>query len=319
MSDFTSSFWGLYVAILTLVSILACGVLLYAMGRTRVQPSAQQSLGKAGNTTGHAWDEDLAEYNNPLPRWWMWLFYITIVFGLGYLVLYPGLGKLPGVLGWTSAGAYASEVKEFDARVAPLYAKYLAMDIKQVAADPQARAMGERLFLNHCAQCHGSDAGGGKGFPNLRNHDWLYGGDPATIKETISNGRNGIMPAFGAALGEGGVKDVASYVRSLSRLPADNLRAALGKPLFMQYCAACHGADGKGNQQLGAPNLTHPSGVWLYGGSEPTVIETIAKGRGEASTVTRMPAHKDLLEEGQIQLLAAYVWGLSNLKAGGTP
>lgn len=319
MSDFTSGFWGLYIAILTLVSILACGVLLYSMGKMRVKPPAQNLDDKAADTTGHVWDIDLAEYNNPLPLWWMWLFYITIAFALGYLVLYPGLGKLPGIFGWTSAGAYANEVKDFDANVKPLYAKYLAMDVKAVAADPQARAMGERLFLNHCAQCHGSDAGGGKGFPNLRHHDWLYGGDPATIKETITNGRNGIMPPFGAVLGDEGVKNVASYVRLLSGLPNDGLRAQIGKPLFAQNCAACHGPDGKGNPQLGAPDLTHPSGVWLYGSSEPTIIETISKGRGEASTITRMPAHKDLLDEGKIQLLTAYVWGLSNLKVAATP
>jgi cytochrome c oxidase cbb3-type subunit III len=314
MSDFTSDFWGLYVAIAELVSILACGTLLYSMGKVRVQRPVAKPGEPGGNTTGHVWDEDLAEYNNPLPRWWMWLFYITIAFGLGYLVLYPGLGKLPGVLGWTSAGAYASERQALDDKLKPLYAKYLAMDVKDVAADAQAHAMGERLFLNNCAQCHGSDAGGSKGFPNLRDNDWLYGGEPQQIKESISNGRNGIMPPFGGVLGEGGVKNVADYVRSLSGLPNDGLRAQLGKPLFMQYCAACHGAEGKGNQLLGAPNLTDQ--IWLYGSSEATIIETVGKGRGTVGTTTRMPAHKDLLDEGKIQLLTAYVWGLSNLKTG---
>jgi cytochrome c oxidase cbb3-type subunit III len=314
MSDFNSDFWSLYVAGFTLVSILACGVLLYLMGRMRVQAPPSKAQGEHADTTGHVWDENLAEYNNPLPRWWMWLFYITIVFSLGYLVFYPGLGKVPGIFGWTSAGAYSDEVQSTDEQVKPLYAKYLAMDAKQVAADAQAHAMGERLFLNNCAQCHGSDAGGSKGFPNLRDSDWLYGGDPETIKLTITNGRNGIMPSFGAALGPDGVKNVASYVRTLSGLPSDGLRAQLGKPLFTANCAACHGLEGKGNPAVGAPNLTHPSGVWLYGSSEATVIETITKGRGSASTVTRMPAHKDLLDEGKIHLLTAYVWGLSNVK-----
>jgi cytochrome c oxidase cbb3-type subunit 3 len=317
MSDFTSEFWSLYVTVLTLVSILACGVLLFAMGRMRVKASTPKASGATSNTTGHVWDEDLAEYNNPLPRWWMWLFYITIVFSLGYLVLYPGLGNVPGVLGWTSEGAHASEVKELDATVAPLYAKYLAMDVKQVAVDAKARAMGERLFLNHCAQCHGSDAGGAKGFPSLRDKDWLYGGEPDVIKASITNGRNGIMPPFGPALGGEGVKNVAHYVRSLSGQPVNGLLAQLGKPLFLQNCAACHGMDGKGNPQVGAPNLTDP--IWLYGGSEATVTETITKGRGQASTVTRMPAHKDLLDDGKIQLLTAYVWGLSNAAPRGTP
>lgn len=314
MSDFTSGFWGIYVAVIALASIAGCAALLYAMGRMRVRrPLAKP--GEGPGTTGHVWDEDLAEYNNPLPRWWMWLFYITIVFGIGYLILYPGLGNLPGLLGWTSAGAYASERKEFDDRLKPLYAKYLAMDIKSVAADPQARAMGERLFLNNCAQCHGSDAGGSKGFPNLRDNDWLYGGDPEQIKASITNGRNGIMPPFGAALGEEGVKNVAAYVRSLSGLPHDELRAQQGKVLFAQNCVACHGPEGKGNQLIGAPNLTDQ--IWLYGSSEATIIETISKGRGAApGATTRMPAHKDTLDEGKIQLLTAYVWGLSNVKAG---
>jgi cytochrome c oxidase cbb3-type subunit III len=310
MSDFTSEFWAYYVVLLTLVSVGGCAVLLFVMGRMRVQKEPSQD-GQVG-TTGHVWDQDLVEYNNPLPRWWMWLFYITIVFALGYLVLYPGLGNLSGLLGWTSAGAYANEVKAVDASVAPLYKKYLAMDVKEIAADPKARAMGERLFLTYCAQCHGSDAGGAKGYPNLRDDDWLYGGDPATIHDSIANGRNGIMPPFGEVLGDEGVKNVAAYVRTLSGLPADGLRAQLGKPLFAQNCVACHGADAKGTQALGAPNLTDQ--IWLYGSTEATIIETISKGRGTASSITRMPAHKDTLDEGKIQMLTAYVWGLSQTK-----
>jgi cytochrome c oxidase cbb3-type subunit 3 len=311
MSDFTSDFWSLYVTVLTLVSIAACALLLYRLGKMKVQAAPKQVAGGGVDTTGHVWDGDLAEYNNPLPRWWMWLFYITIVFGLAYLALYPGLGNTPGALGWTSRGAYATEVKEADATVAPLYAKYLAMDLKAVAADPQAHAMGERLFLTYCAQCHGSDAGGGKGFPSLRDKDWLYGGDPQTIKESITNGRNGIMPPWGPVIGDEGVKNVANYVRSIAGLPAESARAQAGKAVFAQNCVACHGPDGKGNVALGAPNLTDE--VWLYGSTLPTIMETIAKGRGSASAVTRMPAHKDLLDEGKIQTLAAYVWSLSNV------
>jgi cytochrome c oxidase cbb3-type subunit 3 len=312
MSDFTSEGWSIYVAVLTLVSIFACVVLLYVMGRVRAQ--ARKDATATPDTTGHSWDGDLAEYNNPLPRWWMWLFYITIVFSLLYLLLYPGLGTFRGMFGWTSANAYTNERTEVDDRVKPLYAKYLAMDVKNVAADPQARAMGERLFLNYCAQCHGSDAGGSKGYPNLRDNDWLYGGTPDDIKASITNGRNGIMPQFGPVLGEEGVKNVVAYVRSLSGLAHDNLRAQLGKSIFTQNCAACHGLDGKGNTQLGAPNLT--DAIWLYGGSEATITETISKGRGTAGDITRMPAHKDRLDEGKIQLLTAYVWSLSNAKSG---
>lgn len=306
MSDFTSEGWGVYVAVATLVSIIACGVLLYVLGRMRVTREPGQNV----ETTGHVWDGDLAEYNNPLPRWWMWLFYATIAFALVYLALYPGLGKLPGAFGWTSTDAYSSEMRDADARLQPLYAKYLTMDPKLVASDRDALAMGERLFLNYCSQCHGSDAGGSKGFPNLRDTDWLYGGEPQAIKASITDGRNGIMPPFGAALSGENIRDVVQYVRSLSGLPSDGLRAQLGKPVFAQNCAACHGVDGKGNQQIGAPNLTDR--VWLYGSTEATITESITKGRGEASAITRMPAHKERLDEGKIQLLTAYVWSLSN-------
>ena len=309
MSDFTADGWGLYVAIATLMSIAGCGVLLHVLGRMRV---VRVKRGEQVETTGHVWDGDLAEYNNPLPRWWMWLFWITIVFALVYLVLYPGLGKSAGALAWTSTTEYSDEVRAFDARIAPLHEKYRGMNIKAVAADDQARAMGERLFLNYCAQCHGSDAGGSKGFPSLRDNDWLYGGEPENIRDSIRNGRNGIMPPFAATLGDEGVRNVVAYVRSLSGLPSDNVRAQLGKPVFAQNCAACHGADGKGNQQVGAPNLTDR--IWLYGSTEAAITETVARGRGEASAVTRMPAHKDRLDEGKVQLLAAYVWGLSNVK-----
>jgi len=318
MSDFTSGFWNWYVIVLTLASIGYCGWLLWVTGRARVKPgptaapTAAGQGGKGVETTGHVWDGDLAEYNNPLPRWWMWLFWITIVFGLVYLALYPGLGTIQGVLGWTSANAYARERADADAKVKPIYEKYLAMDLKQVAADPAARGMGERLFLNNCAQCHGSDGGGSRGFPNLRDNDWLYGGAPETIRESITDGRMGVMPPLGGALGEEGVKDVVAYVRSLSGLPNDGLKAQLGKPLFAQICAACHGADGKGNQAVGAPNLT--DAIWLYDSSEATIAEGVNKGRhiGINPDHRPMPAHKDLLAPGKIQVLAAYVWGLSN-------
>jgi cytochrome c oxidase cbb3-type subunit 3 len=304
MSDFTSSFWEFTIGIITVVSIIACAVLLKTMSSRRVAGGTTQ-------TTGHTWDEDLGEYNNPLPRWWIWLFYITIAFGLAYLVLYPGLGGYAGSYKWTSTGEYEAEVKEANAQYGPLFAKYAAQDLKQVAADPQARAIGQKLFLNYCAQCHASDAGGSKGFPNLTDRDWLYGGEPETIKTTILNGRNGIMPPLGAVLGEEGIKDVAHYVLSLSGLKSDPARAARGKEKFA-VCAACHGLDGKGNPQLGAPNLTDQ--VWLYGSSEATIIETITKGRNNV-----MPAHKDFLGEAKVHILAAYVYSLSNPQTAGKP
>jgi cytochrome c oxidase cbb3-type subunit 3 len=299
MSDFTSEAWSLYIAVITVVSIVACAVLLTALSTRRLQK------GEQAGTTGHTWDEDLTELNNPLPRWWMWLFYITIVFGAIYLVLYPGLGSFGGYLGWSSRGQFENEMKRADERFGPIYKKFLAQDIKQVAADPEARAIGQKLFLNYCAQCHGSDAGGARGFPSLRDHDWLYGGDPETIQTSIAEGRSGLMPPLGAAVGgDVGAKDVAHYVLSLSGRTHDSLRAHRGKAKFNTICMACHGMDGKGNKQIGAPNLT--DNVWLYGGTESAIIETILNGRNG-----RMPAHKDYLDPAKIHLLAAYVYGLS--------
>ena len=297
MSDFTSDFWSIYIALITIVSIVACCVLLFSFSST--------TTGGQGETTGHVWDEDLQKRNNPLPRWWMWLFVITIVFSLIYLVLYPGLGTYAGTFGWSSKGQYEAEQKVAAAQYGPIFDKYLKQDLQAVAADPEARAIGQRLFLNYCAQCHGSDAGGSKGFPNLRDSDWLYGGDPKTIQASIAEGRNGVMPPLGAAVGgEEGARDVAHYVLSLSKRTHDELRAARGKAKFESVCAACHTPAGTGNPALGAPNLT--DGVWLWGGSETTILETINKGR-----INQMPAHKQFLDDGKIHLLAAYVYGLS--------
>jgi cytochrome c oxidase cbb3-type subunit 3 len=299
MTDFSNDFWSFYVALISVISIAACAVLLFVCTTRKLAP------GEKANTTGHVWDGDLNEWNNPLPRWWMWLFYITIVFALAYLVLYPGLGSYGGALKWSSQHQYNDEQKRAGEVYGPLFAKYLQQDIPSVAGDPAAREIGQRLFLNHCAQCHGSDAGGSRGFPSLRDRDWLYGGDPETIKASITNGRDGAMPALGSALGGAeDVKNVAHYVMSLSGRTHDELRAAMGKPKFMAICAACHQATGRGTPALGAPNLTDE--VWLYGGSEATIIETISNGRSD-----HMPAHKDVLDQAKIHLLTAYVYGLS--------
>lgn len=302
MSDFTSGFWNWYVALITVLSILGCGILLWSQSTHKVRIGQD---GQPEKTTGHVWDEDLTELNTPMPRWWMGLFYLTIVFGIGYLVLYPGLGSYAGKLGWQSSGAYKAEVKKANLDYSPLFDKYLAQDIKAVARDPQAQEIGQRLFLNYCAQCHGSDARGNKGYPNLTDKDWLYGGEPSVIKETIMKGRHGQMPPMGAALGsDKDIENVAHYVRSLSGLTADPVKVAFGKPKF-GACAACHGADAHGNPALGAPNLTDK--VWLYGGSAETVMETIRKGRDNT-----MPAWGEFLGEGKSHVLAAYVWSLSN-------
>ncbi len=297
MSQFSSSFWDWYIGVITVLAIIACGVFLKMQSTRRVPGSGTE-------TTGHTWDENLGEYNNPLPRWWMWLFYITIVFGLAYLYLYPGLGSYRGSLGWTQVGQLQAEMDEANRQYGPLYEKFSTLDPKELSTQPEAVAIGQKLFMNHCAQCHASDGAGSKGFPNLTDKDWLYGGTPEVIKTTITQGRQGIMPPLGAALGEQGTKNVTHYVLSLSGSTHDTLRASQGQALFAQSCAACHGAEGKGNAQLGAPNLTDK--IWLHGSGEANLIETISKGRHNV-----MPAHQGLLSEAKIHLLTGYVLSLS--------
>jgi cytochrome c oxidase cbb3-type subunit 3 len=301
MSIFTSSFWDVYIAVISLVSIIACGIFLKVQSVRRSTET---------DTSGHTWDGDLTEYNNPLPRWWAWLFYLTIAFALLYLVLYPGLGSYRGTLGWTQLAQLDEENRAADARFGPIYEKFAAQDATALAKSPEAMAIGQRLFLNHCAQCHASDAGGSRGFPSLADRDWLWGGSPEAIKTTITDGRTGVMPQLGAAIGgDEGAKNLAHYVLKLSGRTYDSLRAHDGEGKFKAVCVACHGTDGKGNPQLGAPNLTDD--IWLHGGTQDAIIETITKGRASL-----MPAHKDLLSPAKIHLLTSYVYSLSQ---GGAP
>lgn len=301
MSDFTSNFWSIYVTGIVLTSILACVLLLWFSGKAHAMTASD-------NSTGHVWDGDLREMNNPLPRWWAWLFIITIIFAFAYLALYPGLGTYKGQLGWSSAGQHQAEVDKGNAETAPLYAKFAAMPPEEVAKDAQAMAIGERLFMNNCASCHGSDARGNKGFPNLADNDWLGGGTPDNIKANIVNGRVGMMPPMAAAVGSADdVKNVAQYVLSLSGSPHDSVKASLGKEKFA-VCAACHGADGKGMHALGSANLTDK--IWLHGSSEAAIISMINNGKTNV-----MPPQGKAFTEPQIHVLASYVWGLSNTGA----
>jgi cytochrome c oxidase cbb3-type subunit III len=305
MSDFKTEFWSVYVAAISVVSILACLLLLWITARKKV-------TSQADNTTGHVWDGDLREMNNPMPRWWMWLFVITIIFGFLYLAAYPGLGSYKGQLGWTTRGEYDAEVDQANKELAPLYAQFTVKKVEELAGDANAMAIGERLFMNNCSQCHGSDARGSKGFPNLTDGDWLHGGNPDKIKETITNGRRGQMPVMAAAVGTpGDVKNVANYVLSLSNSAHDSVRAQLGKSKFTA-CAACHGMDGKGNQAVGAPNLTDD--VWLHGWGEQAVVNMINNGK-----INEMPAQGGKLTAAQIHVLTAFVWGLSNKAAPAKP
>lgn len=287
---------SIFIIALTVANIAGALWLLWWTRRTRGEQATTE-------TTGHVWDEDLTELNNPLPRWWLWLFIITVAFGGVYLALYPGLGQFGGVLGWTSSGQHAVQAAANAKRIEQTLAPFADRSIVALAGDPAALNIGRNLFLNNCAACHGSDGGGAPGFPNLTDKDWQWGGDPDTIVATISDGRTGVMPPWGEVLGARGVEDVMDYVFSLQgrMLTSGDIKA--GGEKFGQLCAACHGVDARGNQALGAPNLT--DGAWLHGGSLVAVRESISKGRTGA-----MPAHGARLGPTRVKLLAAYVLSL---------
>jgi cytochrome c oxidase cbb3-type subunit III len=300
VSDFFSSGWSIFIAAVTIVGLLACLALLIVASKRQVMAN--------DNTTGHVWDVDLKELNNPLPRWWMVLFVLTVVFSAGYLVLYPGLGASKGQLNWSSSGQYQAEQAKAAAAMAGVYAPFAAMDAATLAKDAKAMGIGERLFVNNCAQCHGSDGKGSKGFPNLTDGDWQWGGTHEQVMASIQNGRAGNMPPMAAAVGTAeDVKNLANYVLSLSNAPHNPVAAELGKPKFA-VCAACHGADGKGNTALGAHNLTDK--IWVHGWGEEFIVGMINNGKQNV-----MPAQGSRLTPEQIRVLGAYVLSLSK----GTP
>jgi cytochrome c oxidase cbb3-type subunit 3 len=295
--DFTSDFWKWFITVPTVLGILWCGYFAYRY--------SGRSAGQKVETMGHVWDGDLQEYNNPLPRWWLNMFYLTVAWGAVFLVFYPGLPVFEGLKKWTQYKQYEAEIAAADAKYGPIFEKFAGQDIPALAANTEAITVGKRLFATYCIQCHGADARGARGYPNLADGDWLWGGAPEQIQETILNGRQGVMPPWGELLGEEKVNDVSEYVLSLSGRPVDATVAARGKEVFTQNCVACHGADGKGNPALGAANLTDD--IWLYGGSQERVRETIIGGRQG-----RMPAHKEFLGEAKVHLLAAYVYSLTH-------
>lgn len=292
-----SESWHWYVVILTIANILG----IYWLIRWTSKIKAGES--KQGEVTGHKWDEDLEEYNNPLPRWWLWSFYITIFFSVVYMVLYPTLGNYQGLLGWSQTGQYSEEVEKANASYGPIFAGFRSEDIPTLAKNEQATAIGHRLYINYCATCHGSDAGGARGFPSLKDSDWLYGNDPMQIKHSITYGRNGFMPAFGH-LTDAQLNEVTAYVMSLSGREVLPDQVAAGKQLYQNNCMACHGAEGTGNQAMGAANLT--DNIWLHGGSPGSVKLSIAKGR-----TGYMPPNGEYLGEDKIHLLTAYIYSLS--------
>lgn len=289
--------WGIYVAVISLLNIIG---MIWLLKVTAKQPKEEMEQ----ETTGHEWD-GITELNTPLPRWWLWLFYLTIVFALGYLAVFPGLGNMKGYFGWSQENQYAQERSAYDEKYAAFYDQYLEQSHEELAVNTKAMGTAKNMFLQYCAGCHGSDGGGAIGFPNLTDQDWLYGPDEASIKLTLVNGRNGMMPGFGAAFTEEDRNGLVAYVLNLSTKTKDDpALIAKGEAKFQMMCAACHGAEAQGNQFMGAPNLADT--IWLYGGRPEDLHETLINGRAGV-----MPAHGDILSPAKIHLLAAYVKSLS--------
>ncbi len=292
-----SNFWGNWIVILTSITIIAVTWLLFA-NRKRDNTLDQ--------TTGHKHD-GIEEYDNPLPAWWFFMFVATIVWGIGYLAAYPGMGNYEGFLGWSQQSQHDAEVAKAEAKYRAMRDHYLALPVEDIAQDRAVRKMGQRLFRNYCAQCHGADARGAYGFPNLTDNDWIWGGDIEAIKHTLVNGRQASMPAWGAILGDQGIQELTAHLLTLNQRSADSALASAGAQKFNMYCAACHQPDAKGNPLLGAPNLTDD--IWLYGGSESEIAQTLRNGRNGI-----MPAQSRLLSEDKIHILTAYIYGLSSTK-----
>ncbi|WP_257293399.1 cytochrome-c oxidase, cbb3-type subunit III [Endozoicomonas sp. YOMI1] len=294
-----SNFWHWWIVLLTTACLVLVTWVLFATRKTQRKEMTEE-------TTGHAYD-GIEEYDNPLPHWWFIMFVATLVFTVGYLILYPGMGKWAGILGWTQVNELEQNQQKHDRKYAPEFARYAATPIEQLINNPKALKMGERVFINNCALCHGMDAGGNFGFPDLVDNDWLYGGTPDAIKATIVHGRQGQMPAWGAVIGDIGVKQVASYTRELSGIDtgASEADLAVGEKIFSTTCAVCHNADGTGNFALGAPNLTN--NIWLYGSSQAQVEYTIRQGRNGV-----MPPWNDILGEEKVHLVTAYVYSLTH-------
>lgn len=294
-----STFWSLWIILLT----SACLVLVIWVLMANRKVAVRDDEDPENRTTGHVYD-GIEEYDNPLPRWWFNLFIATLIYGLGYLIWYPGMGAFKGIGGWTSKGQLEGQQADAVAGYEKSYGKFSEMSIEELAFEPKAIKMGSRLFANNCAVCHGADAGGNFGFPDLTDKDWLYGGKPDQIQASITHGRSGSMPAWGAILGEKKLTQLADYVLQVSGQEHNAESAKLGDTLFSQNCAACHGQNAKGMKSVGAPNLTDD--IWLYSGTREGITQSLRNGRAN-----QMPAQKTLLREDKIHVLAAYVYSLS--------
>ncbi|NKB37219.1 MAG: cytochrome-c oxidase, cbb3-type subunit III [Gammaproteobacteria bacterium] len=298
MADFTSAFWDWFIIALTLLSIIGLLIFTLKVGARKFVP------GEKAESMGHVWDEDLHELNNPAPRWWYLGFIISIFWGILYLFLYPGLGSFSGYLGWSQIAQYEEEIAQAKQTFGPIFDEFKNEKIEDLARNPKALLVGQRLFSTYCTTCHGSDARGARGYPNLTDNDWLYGGDSVAIKTSIMKGRQAAMPPWGSLLKDAEIHAVAEYIRTLGGLSADDSLAAKGKANYSQYCMVCHGANGEGNPALGSPNLADD--IWLYGGSSKKIIESIKDGRNGL-----MPPHENFLGEAKVHILAAYVYSLS--------
>ena len=300
MTGGLTTFWSIWVSVIVLGVIFGCWWLLWATRKNQTTDTETEQ------TMGHSFD-GIEEYDNPLPKWWFYLFTGSVIFSLIYLVLYPGLGDFQGVLGWSSHGQWREEMKQAERKYGPIFAKYGSTPIKELVKNPDALQMGQRIFVNNCAVCHGSAGHGNVGFPNLTDNDWLYGGAPATIIQTITNGRHGQMPAHGLMpnMSDQQVDELVNYILSFTNRERSKEKAAEGAKLFQKACAACHGPDAKGNHAIGSANLT--DSIWLYGGDYQTIKYTINHGRGGV-----MPAWGDKLSKDKIHIVAAYVYSLSH-------
>ena len=294
-----TTFWAWFVAAGTIIFIIWAVWLILWSAKQGPQGKEDADL------VGHKWDGDLEEWNNPAPKWWLYLYFITIIFGIGYLVAFPGLGIFDGVLNWSQESQYEAEMQNAAARYEPIYERFAAMDFEARAANPEAQKLGASLYASYCTTCHGSDARGAPGFPNLADNDWQWGSTEDAIYRSIYNGRQAVMTPWAQVLGsDEAVENMVSYVRSLSGLEEADEAAMSAKTQFTTFCAACHMPTGTGNPALGAPNLTDD--IWLYGSSRETIREAIEKGRQG-----QMPAHGELLGENRTKILAAYVYSLS--------
>ncbi len=302
-----SNAWSIWIIVIVALHIIAYAWLLFSTSKMKAKDH------KKGETTGHEWD-GIKEYNNPLPKWWLYMFVLTIIFAVVYLVLYPGMGNYKGTLDWTQEKEWAAENEVVKAKKAELFATFINKSIPEMikpvinedgSIDNTAMEIGERLFANHCSTCHGSDAGGAIGFPSLIDDDWLYGSKPENILQSIAQGRNGVMPPWGAALGDEGVTQVAAYIRNFTVPGQDQNEVAEGQKKYSMFCIACHGADAKGNQMLGGPNLTDD--IWLHSYDDSRLESIIRDG-----IAAIMPKHKELLDDDSIKVLAAYVYSLQN-------